>query len=108
MATDAHRGGVAVISDIDDTIHSSGGLTLAGYVNLGGVDTQYARGTIYPGVCHFFLALVRRPRPARGGASPRGLRARGLAPPSAASPSGGGGGGAQASARTARLRASVA
>jgi hypothetical protein len=34
-----------VVSDIDDTLKSSGGVQVAG-VNLGGIDVQYERGKI--------------------------------------------------------------
>jgi hypothetical protein len=40
---------IKVVTDIDDTIVSSGGLNIFG-INLGGVDNQYKRGTFYPGV----------------------------------------------------------
>ena len=45
-----------VISDVDDTIKSSGGVNVAG-VALGGIDTQFARGDFYPGVFQFYLEL---------------------------------------------------
>lgn len=48
---------IQVITDIDDTIKSSGGLALAN-IPLGGVDTSYARGSYYPGVFHFAAALA--------------------------------------------------
>ena len=58
---------VQVVTDIDDTIKSSGGVALAG-IPLGGVDTSYTRSTVYPGVFHFgaelashSLGLGRRP-----------------------------------------------
>lgn len=38
-----------VISDVDDTIKSSGGVKI-GDVALGGIDTQYQRGEFYPGL----------------------------------------------------------
>ena len=38
-----------VVTDIDDTIKSSGGVALAG-IPLGGVDVSYERGSFYPGV----------------------------------------------------------
>jgi hypothetical protein len=56
-----------VVVDIDDTLKSSGGLTLAG-IPLGGVDTQYARGSFYPGVFRFLLALSKHGLP--DGAAP--------------------------------------
>lgn len=37
-----------VLTDIDDTLKSSGGLKV-GEIALGGLDTQYQRGVIYPG-----------------------------------------------------------
>lgn len=45
-----------VVSDIDDTLKSSGGVTVAG-VSLGGIDVQYARGDFYPGVFQFMWEL---------------------------------------------------
>ena len=51
-----------VIVDIDDTVKSSGGVTLAG-IPLGGVDTQYQRGDFYPGVFRFLLALSKHNLP---------------------------------------------
>lgn len=36
-----------VVSDIDDTLKSSGGLEIGG-VSLGGIDVQYNRGDFYP------------------------------------------------------------
>ncbi|EED93022.1 predicted protein [Thalassiosira pseudonana CCMP1335] len=45
-----------VVSDIDDTLKSSGGVTIAG-VSLGGIDVQYARGEFYPGVFQFMWEL---------------------------------------------------
>ena len=47
-----------VISDVDDTLKSSGGLNVGG-VALGGIDVQYERGTMYPGVATFMLELSR-------------------------------------------------
>jgi len=49
-------GDTQVVTDIDDTVKSSGGLSLAG-IPLGGVDTSYARGSFYPGVFQFGLEL---------------------------------------------------
>ena len=49
-----------VISDVDDTIKSSGGVNVAG-VALGGIDTQYTRGDFYPGVFQFYLELSLHP-----------------------------------------------
>lgn len=45
-----------VVSDVDDTLKSSGGVNVAG-VALGGIDVQYSRGTFYPGVFQFMLEL---------------------------------------------------
>jgi len=49
-------GDTQVVTDIDDTIKSSGGVCIAG-IALGGVDTSYARGTFYPGVFQFGLEI---------------------------------------------------
>jgi len=48
---------VQVMTDIDDTVKSSGGLRLAG-IPLGGIDTRFARGKFYPGVFQFALELA--------------------------------------------------
>ncbi|KAL3921684.1 MAG: hypothetical protein SGPRY_004818 [Prymnesium sp.] len=45
-----------VVTDIDDTIKSSGGVALAG-IPLGGVDTSVTRNSFYPGVFQFGLEL---------------------------------------------------
>jgi len=45
-----------VVSDIDDTLKSSGGVKIGG-VALGGIDVQYARGQFYPGVFQFMWEL---------------------------------------------------
>lgn len=45
-----------VVSDIDDTLKSSGGVEIAG-VSLGGIDVQYDRGDFYPGVFQFMWEL---------------------------------------------------
>lgn len=45
-----------VVTDIDDTVKSSGGLNLFG-IALGGIDTQFKRGDFYPGVFQFALEL---------------------------------------------------
>jgi hypothetical protein len=45
-----------VISDVDDTLKSSGGLNVGG-VALGGIDVQYPRGDFYPGVAEFILGV---------------------------------------------------
>ncbi|CAN0275196.1 unnamed protein product, partial [Discosporangium mesarthrocarpum] len=49
---------VRVVTDIDDTVKSSGNARLAG-IPLGGIDAQYKRGTFYPGVFQFALELAR-------------------------------------------------
>lgn len=49
-------GSTQVIIDIDDTIKSSGGYSLFN-VHLGGIDTQYERGELYPGSFQFILEL---------------------------------------------------
>ena len=55
---------VQVVTDIDDTIKSSGGVAIAD-VALGGVDTSYSRGAFYPGV-FCFAAEVASHAAARG------------------------------------------
>jgi thymidylate synthase ThyX len=53
-----------VITDIDDTVKSSGGLRLLGKLGvnigpaLGGLDTQYKRNDFYPGVFQFGSELA--------------------------------------------------
>lgn len=47
-----------VISDVDDTLKSSGGVKI-GDIALGGIDVQYTRGDFYPGVFQFMLELSR-------------------------------------------------
>ena len=49
---------VRVITDIDDTVKSSGGVRLFG-IALGGIDTQYERGHFYPGAIQFAFELSR-------------------------------------------------
>ena len=49
---------IKVVTDIDDTVKSSGGVKLLG-IPLGGIDTQYKRGDFYPGVSQFMLELSR-------------------------------------------------
>ena len=49
-----------VISDVDDTLKSSGGVKAAG-VALGGIDTQYVRGDFYPGVFEFMFQISMHP-----------------------------------------------
>ena len=45
-----------VVTDIDDTVKSSGGVKLLG-IPLGGIDTQFKRGTFYPGAFQFAFEL---------------------------------------------------
>ena len=49
---------VRVITDIDDTVKSSGGVRLFG-IALGGIDTQYERGHFYPGAIQFAFELSK-------------------------------------------------
>ena len=49
---------IKVVTDIDDTVKSSGGKTLFG-IPLGGIDTHFQRGDFYPGVFQFYLELSR-------------------------------------------------
>lgn len=58
-----------VISDVDDTLKSSGGVNVAG-VALGGIDVQYDRGEFYPGVAEFMLAVSRHGLSGDDAASP--------------------------------------
>jgi hypothetical protein len=44
------------VTDIDDTVKSSGGVKLLG-IPLGGIDTQFKRGTFYPGCFQFAYEL---------------------------------------------------
>ena len=53
---------VLPIFDVDDTIKSSGNYHIFGYA-LGGVDSQYGRGSIYPGVTQFAFELSRASLP---------------------------------------------
>lgn len=50
---------IQVMTDIDDTVKSSGGVRLLWKVGpaLGGIDTQYKRGAFYPGVFQFGAEL---------------------------------------------------
>jgi hypothetical protein len=59
-----------VLSDVDDTLKSSGGVNVAG-VTLGGIDVQYERGDIYPGVAQFMLEL------SMGGSAAKNTRVNG-------------------------------
>jgi hypothetical protein len=60
LASSTRRNSVftQVISDVDDTLKSSGGVNVAG-VALGGIDVQYERGDFYPGVAEFMLEISR-------------------------------------------------
>lgn len=49
---------VKVVTDIDDTVVSSGGVELFG-IKLGGVDNRFKRGQFYPGAVQFALELSR-------------------------------------------------
>jgi hypothetical protein len=51
---------IQVISDVDDTLKSSGGLQIFN-IALGGIDVQYKRNTIYPGVAEFMFQLSYGP-----------------------------------------------
>jgi len=55
---DKKRIKIQVLTDIDDTVKSSGGVKIAG-VALGGIDTQYKRGLFYPGVFQFEYEIAR-------------------------------------------------
>lgn len=55
-------GPLQVITDIDDTVKSSGGVRF-GNIPIGGVDTQYARGEFYPGVFKFMVGLATHGTP---------------------------------------------
>jgi hypothetical protein len=59
-----------VVSDVDDTLKSSGGVQVAG-VALGGIDVQYDRGQVYPGVAEFMLQLSLGPKNKDGVGGPR-------------------------------------
>eukprot|EP00755_Sulcionema_specki_P010244 Sspe_Gene.45948::Locus_22827_Transcript_4_4_Confidence_0.500_Length_1431::g.45948::m.45948 len=45
------------IFDVDDTIKSSGNVNIFG-IPLGGIDAQYSRGSLYPGVAQFAFELA--------------------------------------------------
>lgn len=47
-----------VVTDIDDTVKSSGGVNIFG-IALGGIDTQFKRGEFYPGVFQFLFELSK-------------------------------------------------
>lgn len=47
---------IKVVTDIDDTIVSSGGVKLFGFA-LGGIDNLYRRGQFYPGAVQFLFEL---------------------------------------------------
>jgi hypothetical protein len=58
ILTETYERRLQVIIDIDDTVKSSGGLTVGG-IPIGGIDTQFQRGSLYPGVFRFILGLSR-------------------------------------------------
>lgn len=62
--------GTQVITDIDDTIKSSGGVAIPlgdeAQIYLGGVDTSYTRNAFYPGVFQFGLEIARADAPPSG------------------------------------------
>lgn len=63
------RGVVQVVTDIDDTIKSSGGVAIwlgKLEIMLGGVDTSFKRDSFYPGVFQFYLEIACH-APGRGG-----------------------------------------
>lgn len=68
-----------VISDVDDTLKSSGGVKIAD-IALGGIDTQYQRGEFYPGVFQFMFELSISSFELKG-IPARECKAHGLAPP---------------------------
>jgi hypothetical protein len=49
---------IKVVTDIDDTVKSSGGKRFFG-IALGGIDTHYQRGQFYPGVFQFYFELSK-------------------------------------------------
>lgn len=49
---------IRVVTDIDDTVVSSGGLSIFG-IHLGGVDNRFKRGQFYPGAINFALELSK-------------------------------------------------
>jgi len=71
-----------VISDVDDTLKSSGGVKI-GDIALGGIDRQYERGEFYPGVFQFMFELSISSFESKG-ISPQEGRLHGLAPPKVA------------------------
>ena len=56
----ARRFYTQVVTDVDDTLKSSGGVNVGG-IALGGIDVQYARGESYPGVPEFMLQVSLGP-----------------------------------------------
>lgn len=50
---------IKVVTDIDDTVKSSGGVKLFG-IPLGGIDTHFKRGEFYPGVFQFSFELSQQ------------------------------------------------
>lgn len=54
--TKSKAAGYHIITDIDDTVVSSGGKKFG--IKLGGIDDQFKRGQFYPGVIQFALELA--------------------------------------------------
>jgi len=71
-----------VISDVDDTLKSSGGVKI-GDIALGGIDTQYERGEFYPGVFQFMFELSISSFESQG-ITPRESSGQGISPPKVA------------------------
>eukprot|EP00557_Chaetoceros_sp_GSL56_P006857 CAMPEP_0176495884 /NCGR_PEP_ID=MMETSP0200_2-20121128/10901_1 /TAXON_ID=947934 /ORGANISM="Chaetoceros sp., Strain GSL56" /LENGTH=313 /DNA_ID=CAMNT_0017893805 /DNA_START=212 /DNA_END=1153 /DNA_ORIENTATION=+ len=71
-----------VISDVDDTLKSSGGVKI-GDIALGGIDRQYQRGEFYPGVFQFMFELSISSFELKG-ISAGESKSHGLAPPKVA------------------------
>lgn len=59
-----------VVTDIDDTVKSSGAKNIFG-IYLGGVDSQYKRGTFYPGAFQFSWELSSFNRKSKSASVPR-------------------------------------
>lgn len=53
---------VRVVTDIDDTVKSSGGVKLLG-IPIGGIDTHYTRGEFYPGAFQFAFEIASHRSP---------------------------------------------
>jgi hypothetical protein len=74
-----------VISDVDDTLKSSGGVKI-GDIALGGIDVQYERGEFYPGVFQFMfeLSISSFESEVINSMNPQDTNKHGLAPPKVA------------------------